>query len=174
MPGGCSNAIVAKAALAAGGFNSQYKHFADWDLWIRLARAGPPSLVSAPLVGYRIHAGNKSLDMSGMMADLDLLQRRYRTTIDRGSFHHYLSWLCLRAGKRHDAVKHFLQAVAYGEVLPVAGDLWLILRSRLARRFSSRPLFRPPEQHPKWRDAAEAWLVDFKRAAASWDPTGTD
>src|SRR6266540_60278 len=40
VPGGCSNVIISRAVLlAAGPFDHQLVNLADWDLWIRVARA---------------------------------------------------------------------------------------------------------------------------------------
>jgi glycosyltransferase involved in cell wall biosynthesis len=164
MPGGCSNAMASRAALAAvGPFDDGYKHFADWDLWIRLAREGLPAWVPSPLVGYRIHGGNKSLDVAGMMVDLKRIQDRHGTSVDMGAFHHYLAWLYLRAGRRRPALRHFLRAAAQGEAGRVALGLSSILRNRLARRLPPGRLLAPRQSHPEWRDAAEVWLGELRR-----------
>jgi glycosyltransferase involved in cell wall biosynthesis len=168
MPGGCSNAIASRAALVAvGRFDDGYKHFADWDLWIRLAGRGPPAWVPSPLVGYRIHGGNKSLDVAGMMADLKRIQQRHGSSIDMGAFRHYLAWLYLRAGKRRQALRQFLGAATHGEGRPVARDLTSILRSRLARHLPLGRLLAQRQPHAEWRDAAEVWLAELRPAYAS-------
>ena len=67
LPAGSSNVIVAKAWLPMPTvFDGSLFHSADWDLWIRLARQGPPACVPEPLVGYRFHPGSTSLDLAGM------------------------------------------------------------------------------------------------------------
>ena len=38
---------------AAGGFDGALRVLADWDLWIRLGRNGPPACAPDPLVAYR-------------------------------------------------------------------------------------------------------------------------
>jgi glycosyltransferase involved in cell wall biosynthesis len=168
MPGGCSNAIASQAALAVvGRFDDGYKHFADWDLWIRLARRGPPAWVPSPLVGYRIHGGNKSLDIAGMMADLKRIQQLHGSSIDMGAFRHYLAWLYLRAGNRRQALRQFLGAAAHGEGRPVARDLTAILRSRLASRLPLGRFLAPHQPHAEWSEAAEVWLAELRRAYAS-------
>jgi glycosyltransferase involved in cell wall biosynthesis len=54
LPAGSSNVIVWKAWLSTETtFDGRLYHSADWDLWIRLARRGPPACVSKPLVAYR-------------------------------------------------------------------------------------------------------------------------
>src|SRR6266545_7755936 len=59
VPSGASNIIVRADALAAvGPFDPDLRRTEDWDLWIRMARTGPPACVSRPLVGYRFHTDN--------------------------------------------------------------------------------------------------------------------
>jgi hypothetical protein len=168
MPGGCSNAIASRAVLAAvGPFDEGYKHFADWDLWIRLARRGLPAWVPSPLIGYRIHGGNKSLDVAGMMADLKRIQDRHGTRVDMAAFCHYLAWLYLRAGRRRQALRYFLRAAAQGEARPVARSLSSILGNWLATRLPPGRLLAPRQPHPEWKDAAEVWLAELRRVHLS-------
>jgi glycosyltransferase involved in cell wall biosynthesis len=59
VPGGCSNTIARTAALQeAGGFDEQLAMLADWDLWLRLADAGPAASCTAVHVVYVDHAGS--------------------------------------------------------------------------------------------------------------------
>jgi glycosyltransferase involved in cell wall biosynthesis len=163
MPGGCSNAMASRAVLAAvGPFDDGYKHFADWDLWIRLARRGLPAWVPSPLTGYRIHGGNKSLDVAGMMADLKRIQDRHHTSVDMAAFCHYLAWLFLRAGRRRQALRYFFQAAARGEARPVARSLSSILSSRLARRLPLGRLLTSGQPPPEWKNTAEVWLAELR------------
>ena len=64
-------------------FDGSLYHSADWDLWIRLAKGGPPAWVPKPLVGYRIHPGSASLDLEGMFAESYEIERRYGGHVDR-------------------------------------------------------------------------------------------
>jgi glycosyltransferase involved in cell wall biosynthesis len=51
VPGGCSSVMASRAALAvAGPFDTGLRNLADWDLWIRLGRTGPPARVAGLLV----------------------------------------------------------------------------------------------------------------------------
>jgi glycosyltransferase involved in cell wall biosynthesis len=45
---------------AAGGFDERLSHAEDYDLWLRLAAAGPVAHLAEPLVSYRLHAHNLS------------------------------------------------------------------------------------------------------------------
>ena len=56
-----SSVVVSREALASsGGFRPDLSFSADWDLWIRLARAHRFVHVRQPLVRYRVHSSNMS------------------------------------------------------------------------------------------------------------------
>jgi hypothetical protein len=46
------------AALAAGGYRSEYEWVEDADLWLRLALEGRLANIAEPLTRYRLHAGS--------------------------------------------------------------------------------------------------------------------
>lgn len=56
-----SSAMMRRTAVdAVGGYDGQRRTHVDYDLWIRLARAGwKIGVVDAPLVAKRLHAGQK-------------------------------------------------------------------------------------------------------------------
>jgi hypothetical protein len=60
---GCGSNLIVRAALlqAIGGFDEQFFHLADWDMSIRLARAGRGVAITELLVGYVQHASNRHL-----------------------------------------------------------------------------------------------------------------
>ena len=65
VPAGASNVIVNSKLLSrVGPFDKELKRTADWDMWLRLARMGPPGWVCSPLVAICIHSGNMSRDMA--------------------------------------------------------------------------------------------------------------
>jgi glycosyltransferase involved in cell wall biosynthesis len=156
VPGGCSGVIARREALAAtGGFDNRLVNLADWDLWIRLGRTGPPGYVPQPLVGYRFHGGQASLDVRLILREAALLDRRYGPPIDRGALHHYLAHRCLVAGRPRQVVQHLASAVLHGELKPVAFDLSGLLLRRLGWRLPPRAR---PDPHAEWRAQAEGWL----------------
>lgn len=53
-----------------GGFDEALSTSADWDLYYRVARRYPVGFIAAPLVRYRVHAGNFSRQVSVMEADM--------------------------------------------------------------------------------------------------------
>lgn len=56
---GTPSSVVAERALLleAGGFSTHLSVLADWDMWIRLARAAPAAPVQEALVEYVVHDG---------------------------------------------------------------------------------------------------------------------
>lgn len=46
--------------LKAGGFNTSLKYAMDYDLWLKLARIGPPVQLDEPLAAFREHEGSLS------------------------------------------------------------------------------------------------------------------
>lgn len=62
VPAGASNVLVKRDLLReVGGFDETMSHFADWDLWLRLASAAVPVHVPAADVAYVHHASNMHL-----------------------------------------------------------------------------------------------------------------
>jgi glycosyltransferase involved in cell wall biosynthesis len=189
VPGGCSGVLLRRDALAGEELfdGGRYRHFADWDLWIRLARRGPPASVPAPLVGYRIHPGNASHDTAGMVAELDVVERRHGVQVDRVSFYRYVALLCRRSGRRGAAIAYYLRAALRGRrylATGLAGDLADMaagavraLRQapgrsgrRRARRLEAP---RQPDRDRQWREAGQAWLRELTPGApASLDVGG--
>jgi glycosyltransferase involved in cell wall biosynthesis len=147
MPAGSSNVVIlADMFRACGGFDAELRHLADWDLWLRLARREEPSYVPEPLVAYRIHAGQATMDTAGMMAEAEVLRERHGA--DPASIRRWLAWSHLRRGNRRAAIGAYARAVAVGDVSSVARAAVAALHPHptAARR-------RPPS------DAVAAWIV---------------
>jgi glycosyltransferase involved in cell wall biosynthesis len=85
MPAGASN-VVARAEVVRelGGFDERLRHFADWDLWIRLAAAGRGAACPEPLVAYVRHPQNMVLmEPRGLVRELRALAAKHRAAADR-------------------------------------------------------------------------------------------
>jgi glycosyltransferase involved in cell wall biosynthesis len=182
VPGGCSGVLLRRDALAGEELfdGRRYRHFADWDLWIRLARRGPPAWVLAPLVGYRIHPGNASHDTAGMVAELDVVERRHGIQVDRVGFYRYVALLCRRAGRRGAAIAYYLRAALgdrrylatglAGDLADMAAGAVRAVRRAAPRRSALRRAHRleaprQPDRDRQWRAAGQAWLLEFARGA---------
>jgi glycosyltransferase involved in cell wall biosynthesis len=164
IPGGCSGVAVRRDLLPVQPFDGSYRHFADWDLWIRLARLGRPAGVGRPLVGYRIHGGNASLDTAGMVAELDVIEQRYGGPVDRVRFYRHVARVSQRASRRGAAVRYYLQAAARDREYRRHGltaDLAEIaqgMRRRVRRRSGDAV-------QEGWIEQARPWLEEL---AAEW------
>jgi glycosyltransferase involved in cell wall biosynthesis len=153
MPAGSSNVIVQTDTFrSTGGFDEELRHLADWDMWLRLARSGPPVCVSAPLVAYRLHPGQATLDTRGMIAEARVLRDRHGA--DLTSIRRWVAWSHLRRGRRGDAVVAYAVAAASGDLTSVGRALVAALHPRPTdvRR-------RPPAQDDlAWTDEARGWV----------------
>jgi len=61
----CTSTVLTRKSVvdAVGHFRKGIRS-EDWDLWMRIARAGTILMVEAPLVVYRIHGGNRSRNVA--------------------------------------------------------------------------------------------------------------
>jgi glycosyltransferase involved in cell wall biosynthesis len=124
MPAGASN-VVARAEVVRelGGFDERLRHFADWDLWIRLAAAGRGAACPEALVAYVRHPQNMVLtDARGLVRELRALAAKHRDAADRygvqpdrvmpdqaGVFR-WLGASQARTGRRGRAAAYYLRA----------------------------------------------------------------
>jgi hypothetical protein len=130
-------------------------------MWIRLAKAGPPAWVRSPLIAYRVHPSNSSLDIAEIVRGARRIEQLHHTTADWGRLHRWLAESCLRSGQRRAALGQFARAAAHGQARAVAQDLALIARRR-ARRKASAP--GPAERGDRaWIDEATGWLQELER-----------
>jgi len=177
VPGGCSSVIVSKEVLPAPAFDGRYRLCEDWDLWIRLARTGPPACVAKPLVGYRVHSGNSSEDTARFLTELEMIENGYGGPVDRVAFYRYLARVSLRMNRQWPALRFYLRAAAHdrGSYLvrgftPDAIEILRGIADRIRRRLG-RPR-RPPHQdragdpNAVWKEEALAWLEPFVRRHA--------
>ena len=120
LSSGGSNVIVRSRLLAAvGGFDPSLRRTEDWDLWIRVARTGPPAWVCEPLVAYRFHAGNVASAPGEMVDEARVIAARHGIPVDVAAMHRRAAWAALRGGRRLLAVRHYARAVARGDLRSV-------------------------------------------------------
>ena len=104
VPSGASNVIVSSKLLSrVGPFDPGLKRTADWDMWLRLAREGPPAWVRRPLVANCIHSANMSRDMTVMFQELEVLARRHGIPVDRARHYRWAAWGALGEGRRWES-----------------------------------------------------------------------
>ena len=158
LASGGSNVIVRSQALAdVGGFDPSLRRTEDWDLWIRLARIGPPTCVCKPLVAYRFHGGNVVTDPREMVDEARRLAARYGIPVDMTAMHRRAAWAALRAGARLPAVRHYMRAVADGDFRSI-GRIAIALTHPSV---GTDRLFNFARRDPAWIAEAEPWLNAF-------------
>jgi glycosyltransferase involved in cell wall biosynthesis len=164
IPGGGSNVVVRRAAWErVGPFDTRLRNTEDWEMWIRLAKNGPPACVCRPLLAYRVHAANASLDVAEIVRGTKLIEQLHDTAADWGHLHRWLAESYLRSGQRRAALSQFVRAAMRGQLRGVAADLGDILRRRMTRHLLGRrpdpTLARDP-----WTAVAAEWLQELRGA----------
>lgn len=163
IPGGGSNVVVRRTAFQrAGPFDTRLRNTEDWEMWIRLAKAGPPAWVCSPLVAYRLHCSNSSLNVSEIMRGALLIEEMHHTSADWGKLHRWIAESCLRAGDRRAALGQLARAALTHEALGVAHDIAAIAQRRVKRTWRGR-------QHDDsvtsaWTRQAAGWLRELEQA----------
>jgi glycosyltransferase involved in cell wall biosynthesis len=157
LPSGPSNVVVRRTALdEVGLFDRSLRYNADWDMWIRIARMGPPALVPRPLLAHVVHGSNMPTEW--MLAEVRTLERRYASLrdgrrIDRGAVYRWDAWARLVAGHRWAAVRSYARALLASPLASTRLALSGLTSSAIGRSTVYR---RPPDAD--WRAQAEAWL----------------
>lgn len=150
VPAGASNVIVSSRLVAqVGPFDPGLKRTADWDMWLRLARGGPPAWVPCPLVANCIHSTNMSKDMTILFQELNVLASRHGIRVDRARHYRWAAWGALVDGRRWDALRYYGGAIA-------AGDLWSIGRAAIG-------LLRPGGTGTPREERGDAWTAEARR-----------
>jgi glycosyltransferase involved in cell wall biosynthesis len=169
VPGGCSGVLaLVDAVRSVGSFDVSLGPLTDWDLWLRLAERGAPACVDRPLVAYRVHAGNLSLDADRILREFDIVSRRW----DGGSraiLYRYLGWWMLRARRRAAAVRFLVLGVLQGSVeyrtREFVRDLRYVVRTviesllgRLGVSRRARSISPLTQVERRWREDAQRWV----------------
>ena len=155
VPGSASNVIATAELLAlVGPFDAGLKRTPDWDMWLRLARAGAPAWVCAPLVAICVHAGNMSRDMSVMFRELKTLADRYGIAVDWARHYRWAAWTALQEGRRWRATRYYAGALAEGDVLSAGRAAVAMLRGSSACVSRAR-------HTDAWTPEARSWLDEL-------------
>lgn len=158
IPASASNVMVEAATFRRlGGFDERLRACEEWELWLRLAREGPPAWVPRPLVAYRMHRSNAILDVAALEDGARMIERVHGTKIDRARFHRWIAQLCLRNGDRRAALRHYGRAALHGGAADALGEVAWLARQRLHRwRLAPAPGRRGGD--PAWEALARRWL----------------
>ena len=157
VPASASSVVVRATALArTGGFDAGLQVHEDWDLWIRLARLGPPASVPEPLVALRWHGANRSSQMKAMLRELPVIAHRHNIAVDYTRHRRWAAWTEWRSGRPGAAARWYLTAALHGD-LPSLGRAAVVgARPHSAQK---RMTQRPPS---KWAAAADTWLRELR------------
>jgi len=161
IPGGGSNVVVHRPTLlSVGPFDTRLRNTEDWEMWLRLARKGPPACVCSPLMAYRVHGTNASLDIAEIIRGTRLIEQMHHVTADWGQLHRWLAESCLRRGDRRAALGQFVRAALHKQASNVARDLMAIVR----RRMNGRDAHCEPgnRSDSAWIEEATGWLREFE------------
>ena len=124
IPAGGSNPIArADVVRRVGGFDEGLRHFAEWDMWIRLSAAGRAAACPEPLVAYVLHSENMVLvDSRAVVRELGRFVAKHRRLAetygvtpdrvvpDRMGARRWLGWAHARAGRRLRAAGWYASA----------------------------------------------------------------
>jgi len=158
IPGGGSNVVVRRTTwILVGPFNTRLRNTEDWEMWIRLAKHGPPACVCSPLIARRLHHSNSTLDISEIVRGTQLIEALHHTTADWGRLHRWFAHSCLRAGRRRAALGQFARAAVRGQQRAVASDLSAILQGIVAGR---TPKSSDHSRDDAWLGMATAWIQE--------------
>jgi glycosyltransferase involved in cell wall biosynthesis len=164
---GCSN-VMARTELvrALGGFDEELFQLADWDLWIRLALAGPAAATPEVLVGYVMHEESMLLtNRRDVFPEMDYLAKKHAAAseahgvdFDRALFIRWVARGHRRAGRRWEAARTYLRGArqqrdigaiprAFGSFAP---EGLVDLSRRLAAIERRSALRKLAVQEPEW------------------------
>ncbi len=159
LASGGSNVVVRSDILASvGGFDPRLRRTEDWDLWIRIARKGPPACVRQPLVAYRFHRGNLVFEPREMVDEARQIAARYGYPVDLTAMQRRAAWAALRAGRRFLAVRYYAEAVARGDIRSILRAAFALVNPAVG----TEALYRRFGGDPRWMAQAEQWLSTFR------------
>jgi hypothetical protein len=106
---GSSSSVIVRTGLARdlGGFDERFNHLADWDLWIRLAKAARAASEPSFLVTTRVHeAGMHSRDTDGALREFPAFIAKHPEVRAR-IFFRWIAGAHWRAGRRVRALRDY-------------------------------------------------------------------
>ena len=177
VPGGCSGVMVRRDWLPSDPFDPSLGTCADWDLWIRLSRLGRPTGVTQPLVGYRVHDNNMSLDTLHTISEVAAIEARYGGPIDWARFYRHLARVSLRADRHRLASQYYFKAATVDrnyrtrdflpDLFELAQGVGHRISNRIARALMTAPAARRPRPGRRyaaqwaWVEQARAWIDEL-------------
>ena len=168
---GSASSVLCETSLfrETGGFDTAMTFNEDWDEWIRMSATGPPAVVDEPLVGYRVHPSNRSLDAAAVARFSRILTERAdllpipALLRRRGGFlqAQYLLSCYTGAGDRRGALVALGMAVRGRRPRYLALAMLTAVAPSAAHRVSQRRMRTRVDQD--WVKAARTWLSSCLR-----------
>ena len=163
LPSGGSNVVVQADLLATvGDFDTSLRRTEDWDMWIRLARTGPPAWVRRPQVAYRHHRGNADTDPAPMVSEPAVLAHRYGIAVDLPAMMRRAAWTCVQDGRRVRAAGYYLRAVARGDIRSLGRAAVAMAHPAVGTADVFR-LIEWTDEAREWARQAESWLAPLRQ-----------
>jgi glycosyltransferase involved in cell wall biosynthesis len=148
IPGGCSNVLARTEVIRQlGGFDENLEVLSDWDMWLRLASAGPAAASDDVLVAYRRHARNlHTTDVEHQLQEVEYLAAKHESLGMRFDPISYSRWLASEMTSRTEAARVYMRAgLAFRSPGNIARAVGVLLAAQPRRRL---PEVRIPE--PEW------------------------
>jgi hypothetical protein len=174
LPTGASNVMVRADVLAAvGAFDTALRRTEDWDMWIRLARTGPPAWVRRPLVAYQHHRDNTIRDVSRIVSEPGLLAEKHGIDVDLPAMLRRAAWASLQDGKRVRAVGYYLRAAARGDVRSLGRAAVAMTHPAVGTGEAYR-LIKWTAEAREWAAGAESWLAPLRAESTTARPSSSE
>jgi glycosyltransferase involved in cell wall biosynthesis len=159
VPAGSSNVLARRESLChVEGFDEDLPHLADWDMWCKLLRMGPPAVIPEFVVAYRLHPQNMVLRSSdGIHDEADIIECRTEDLrggepMDRTGLHFWIASMNMRAGRRSEARRAYLRAVRAGNRRAALHAARTLVPMNNVRASVLR------KQPPPWPPGFDTWL----------------
>jgi glycosyltransferase involved in cell wall biosynthesis len=165
VPAGGSNVIFRRDAIGSVmPYDESLARAQDWDLFLRLARAGRPAAVDIPSVAYRLHSANQSLRTAETLRCIEVISARGSDLrgdrpFDWARIHRWIAFGHLRTGHRVAAMKAYANAVRAGDLSSLARVPIALMPRGLARRAIVM------RQSDEWSASARGWIDELVRAS---------
>lgn len=172
--GGCSN-VVARTDLVRelGGFDERLFQLSDWDLWIRLALAGPAAAVPDVLVGYVMHEGSMLLtDRRDVFPEFEYLVEKHGSAseargvqFDSALFARWVAHGHRLAGRRSTAARTYLRgARRHGDLGAIPRALGAFAPERVVQAGRRLAATERRSGFTKLSGPEPEWIARFRRS----------
>lgn len=147
-------ALRTDAVRALGGFDVGLSLAADWDMWLRIVRAGRVASTDELSVGYTEHGANMHLIADLALNELPRLEQRYTEAASARLTEHCSPWLAesyRRSGQRVKAARWYVRSWRdTGSRRDVARAAGVLLGERFLRMSGFQHKEKMPEGLGTW------------------------